>query len=710
MVGKRSYQGQNQEQKSTPKDIGSIKNDITKNTPKEIKRNNIDRGKEQLKSMRDRLYSRAVPPKAEQRHVLSGSEAAQKAATFSGNRTESPRIDEKFELPQAAYQWPPAPLRDTMRTDTPLDAPSTMSSMPQRRKITLKGYRTKIIAVAVIFFVVALVLSSSFLFFGQNTISGDNIAIDVQAPFTIGGGEELLLQVGVTNRNSVAVESATLIVEYPPGTQEVGTAVKELFRERVPLGSIKSGEVLQIPVKARIFGEENEEKTISISVEYRVQGSNATFFKEAEPLRLKISSSPVVLSIDAIKEVSSGQEVELTLMLASNSPSPITDLLVQAEYPFGFDFSESNPRPVKGQNLWSITSLPPGGKEKITIKGVMVGGNAEERTFDFSVGVPSERDRFSLASVFTNASTEIKLTDPFVGLKVVTNGSIDQTVSLKQSDAISVSITFKNTLSDTIYDGTIKAVLSGNGLNASNVNTSNGFYDSTTHTITWDKVLVKGLRELAPGAQETVTFTISGADLDAARTPQVSYDVSVTGRRVSESRVPQQLTKIESRTIRFESVVSLSSHGLYSIGPFTNTGPTPPHAETVTQYSIILAVRNGSNELTDATASMTLPSYVTWSDVSASGDNITYNANTREVMWHIRNLDANASANTAFQVAFLPSISQVGTVPTLVSEQSLRATDRFTGTVIRATADALTTHLPEDPDADAQVGRVLPKD
>ena len=156
-------------------------------------------------------------------------------------------------------------------------------------------------------------------------------------------------------------------------------------------------------------------------------------------------------------------------------------------------------------------------------------------------------------------------------------------------------------------------------------------------------------------------------------------------------------------------MVSLSSHGVYSIGPFTNTGAMPPRAEAATQYTIMLAAKNGSNELADATVTMALPAYVTWTGVVSNGDTMSYNPTSREVTWQIGALAANRANDAAFQVSLLPSISQVGTVPALVSVQSLRATDRFTGTVVRESADAVTTHLPDDPDPDAQVGRIMPK-
>lgn len=658
----------------------------------------------ELKTMRDRLYSRTQQPESWRRHPLGASTQVNAAAARG---MEPHRIDEAL-IHRSAAPGPVPPPHETLRSE-PARADIPMVQPEKNKKLLFTGYRIKVVAIAIVFFVVALALSSSFLFFGQNTISGNNIAVEVQAPFAIGGGEDLALTASIENRNAVPVESATLIVEYPPGTQETAMPGKELFRERVSLGSIKPGEVLTVPVTAKIFGEENEEKTIMVSVEYRVEGSNATFFKEADPIKVKISSSPVVLSIDGVSEISSGQEVTLTLTVASNSSAPIEHLLIQGEYPFGFDFSESNPKAVKGQNVWTIGSLAPGEKEKITIRGVMVGGKAEERSFNFSAGVPNERDRFSLASVLTTISTDVELTDPFVGLVVTLNGSKEKTVSVAQDETVTVSIDFSNTLSDTIYDGTIKAVLSGNGLDSSNISTSQGFYDSSANTVTWDKRTTPKLATLEPGDDQTVSFIIRGANLDAERTPQVSFDVSVTGRRVSEDRVPQELTNIESRTLRFQSVTALSSHGLYSTGPFQNTGPMPLRAESSTQYTIMLNAKNGSNELADAAATMTLPSYVTWQDVVSGGAVVTYNSNTREVTWAIGNLDANGANNAAFQVSILPSVSQVGSAPVLVSEQHLKATDRFTGSVVRATAPPVTTHIPEDPDTNAQTGRVAPK-
>ena len=192
----------------------------------------------------------------------------------------------------------------------------------------------------------------------------ENITLNVEGPFGVGGGEELKMQIAISNQNTVPMESTSLIISYPKGTQSAKDTGKELSVERLSLDSINSGEVINIPMSAIVFGEENEEKVINVAVEYRVRGSNATFRREAEPLRFKISSSPVVLKVESVNKIASGQEMELDISIISNSPSTLSGLLLKAEYPFGFDFSESSFDTVSGKDTWSIDTLDPEEKNK----------------------------------------------------------------------------------------------------------------------------------------------------------------------------------------------------------------------------------------------------------------------------------------------------------------------------------------------------------
>jgi hypothetical protein len=578
--------------------------------------------------------------------------------------------------------------------------------MPKKRK---RAYRLKIILGGAVFFAAALFLSSGFLFFGNNSISGENITIAVSGPFAVGGGEEVPIQITISNQNNIPIESATLIINYPPGTQSAENPGRELFSERQQLNVIESGEVVNVPMRAIAFGEENEEKIVNVAVEYRVRGSNATFFKEAEPLRFKISSSPVVMSIDSVNRISSGQETEITLTISSNSPTPLTDILVKATYPFGFDFSSSEPETVSGRDTWRIASLDPEESETITIRGIVTGNQDEDRIFKYAAGVPNERDPFSLASTFTTIENEISIEQPFLGVGVEINGSSANTVAVGKNANANVRIRLDNSLEDMLYDGTIEAKLSGNALSEFDVNVSNGFYDSTTNTIRWDSTDVLELKEIAPGRSSSVQFRLEPSE-DTNRTPEIALEITVTGQRVFEDRVPQRLTGTAERTIRVESVTSLTSAVLHESGQFTNTGPIPPVAEELTQYTLSFSLQNGSNNITDGVMTAVLPQYISWLDLVTTGDDVDYNSTTRIVTWDIGDLDADDESEMAFQISFVPSISQVGTTPVIIETQRFRATDRFTGTVLRAEAPALTTTLFDESDAPDNSGRVLADD
>ena len=66
---------------------------------------------------------------------------------------------------------------------------------------------------------------------GGNSISSDNIEIGLSGPVSIGAGEVLSLEIDVLNKNSVDLETADLLVEYPDGSRSA-VDVKQLSRDK----------------------------------------------------------------------------------------------------------------------------------------------------------------------------------------------------------------------------------------------------------------------------------------------------------------------------------------------------------------------------------------------------------------------------------------------------------------------------------------------
>jgi hypothetical protein len=567
------------------------------------------------------------------------------------------------------------------------------------------SWRKKILILGVFFFVVAVSVSSVFMFLGKNTISGDNISLTVTGPISVGGGEEISFQVSIANQNTIPIQSATLIIEYPDGTHSATDVNKEISVVRQSLDTIKTGELVNVPLKARIFGEENEEKEIKVSVDYRVEGSNATFHKEAGSLRFKVSTSPIIMTFDSVKTITSGQELELKLTVQSNSPTPLSDILVKLVYPDGFNFTETSPDTVSGEDTWKFATLKPGEKKLITVRGLMTGYEDEARKFTATAGVANGNDKNTLSSMLAKADTEVVIEKSFLDVEVLVNGESTETVVISPTDTATVDIQYKNALDTAIYNGEVLVELSGNALNEFNVRSSDGFYDSKQNTISWDATEVDSLREILPGQTSNLRFTIDPND-SVGKAPEVKLKVTVKGARVFEERASQELSGIAERTIKIESVHELRGYAFYSSGPFTNTGPVPPVAEEVTQYTYTLVVQTGANDVTGAEVTAVVPQYVKWLDLVTDGDKVTYNPSTRTLRWVIGDMNANTTKEVSMQVSFLPSLSQVGTTPTILEAQRFKATDRFTGTVVRTENSALTTSLTSEDDENLRDGKV----
>lgn len=642
---------------------------------------------ERLESLRERLYERGVKEEHRERLPLTPLEP---------KTTPTVWPEATHHQAPAREQYNPVPSVSMSHSDT--------SPVTQRRKrariLTLIG--------GGIFFTLAVVLAGAYMMFGGGGLSSKNITLDIHGPFAVGGGEELPLTISITNQNTIAIDSATLTIIYPSGTQSITQTGKELLSERKVIDHIDPGSTINVQTSAAMFGEENEEKEIKVSIDYRVQGSNAIFYKDAPPLRFKISSSPVNMQVDAVTKVSSGQNVEFTLTVTSNSPTPLTDLLVTATYPEGFDYTESTVKPVTGESVWRIDALKPEEKKVIKITGLMTGQNAEERAFKFSTGISNDNNQFEMASVFTTKTHTITLEEAFVNLVATVNGKSGDTVVVNSKESASVEIAFTNTLATALYDGIIEVHLSGNALDKSKVTSGQGYYNSVDNTIMWDRNSVQELQEIAPGKKSTVSFNFTpSTDQGGSRTPQVEFEVNVKGKRVREDNVSQELIGTASSIVKVESVTAITADGIFSFGPFNNQGPVPPVAEVKTEYGILLTAQNGSNAVTGATVETTLPPYVTWLDVRAADTGtIKYNASSRIVTWAIGDMDAGSAATAAFQISFLPSVSLVDSIPALTSVARYKATDKFTGTVLRATAPEVTTELKNDPRPDAQDGRV----
>lgn len=619
----------------------------------------------------------------------------------------------------------PVPIKETWQSDIPspvdtnvaavidLDPrPTTLTeaklsivSSKPIKKHWAHHYRSIVLLGTLVVFLCVLGGTSLYLLLGSNQISNKNIEVVLTGPLTIGGGEVMPLQVAVTNQNKVPIESVILVMNYPAGTKAADNSTKDLFEDRIPLNSVKAGETLTIPVKAIMYGEENQTGQIKATIEYHLIDSNGTFYKDASPLDFKITSSPLVIHVDAVNKISSGQEVTINLTLQSNSSAPLKGVLLTANYPSDFSFTSADPAPSYRDSSWIIKDIEPGQAAKISLKGLIVGDQSEQFQLQFTAGTPQQDNQYIIGSPLATATTDFTVEQPFIGVTLATNNTTGDVVVLKTGQPTAINVKVQNTLTDTLYNMSVEIDITGNVIMKDKVEVSNGFYDSIKNAVIFQVSGDPSLAQVAPG--ETKDFNFSIIPSSQTETPAFALVANAYARRVSDAKASEQLVGTAKQEARYSSSLSLFDKVNHANGIFTDSGPIPPMADSKTTYTVTLNASAGGNNTADVVVRTSLPQYVTWENNTTGDGTIAFNPINNEITWTVGNVDANQTKESSFQISLIPSQNQIGSTPSLVGSAQLRGTDLFTTSVIRAETASLNTELSSQSGYGNDNGRVV---
>ena len=542
------------------------------------------------------------------------------------------------------------------------------------------------------FFVIALALSSLLFFSGNNTVSTKNVDVHVTGPTEIGAGSTLALQVVITNRNAVPMELTDLVLEFPPGTRSPADVSVELPRIRESLGTIASGESVNRTIRAVAFGAAGKEFIVKASAEYRVPSSNAVFVSQSEYVA-KISQSPASIVVEGLNEVISGQDITITVDVVSNSPELLSNMILLAEYPAGFSFQSSSPSPVSGISAWNLGDIEVGGTRTVIIHGRFSGEDGDMRVIHFSTGNKKQDQDDEITAPLATSDITMTISKPFISVELALNHSTGSEFSIKRGVPVVGEIRWTNNLPVRVQDVEITLAMKGSILDKNSVTATDGFYRSQDTSITWSRETSVQLADVQAGESGVVNFTFAALppNTGSYRNPELQFEVTIKGRRISESNVPEVVTSSAKTRIVVATDLDLLAT-LSRSGTFFNSGPIPPQVEKQTTYTATWIVSNNANALANVSVTATLPSYVAWMNMASPGtEAISYNPTGSILTWQIGDLPAGSSRSVSFQVGVTPSISQINTTPSVVNDQRAYGIDRFIRAPVEKTIGPLTT-------------------
>ena len=548
--------------------------------------------------------------------------------------------------------------------------------------------------VAFLFFLVSLAVAGYFFYFGGNTVSVNKITIDIQGPTTIAGGDTIPLSLTITNRNPVAVDDATIEIEFPSGTRKADDVLQAYSRYIENLGTIKSGASVTRSIKAVVFGSAGQTLVLPVSLSYDTAGSSTTFVKKSSYL-LTVSSTPLSVSIDTLSETVSGKPLTLTLTVRSNATVALDNVVLAGTLPFGFSVISSS-LPLNNSSFL-LGTIAPGASKEVALVGTLFGQDKEQRTFRFTVGTANTSNEQTPAVAYMTQDAVVTIAAPFINTILSLNGDARENTVISPGSNQSITLSYTNTLPTSVTNATVAITISGSAVDYDSIRTTSGFYRSADRTVVFSRDTDPSLALLSPGASGIGAFTFSTLPAGSlVVAPSVIFSISVSGTRVGQTNVQEEVSASATKTVKVATVVALSVSALHAAGTLSNSGPIPPRADQATTYTIVLKAENKGSTVAGGTVTTILPSYVSYTGRTTDGV-FSYDSASRTVSWNTGDLAQSASAQGNFQVSLTPSSSQKGMAPALTGQVSFSGYDRFAGVQVSATAGPATTETKEDP-------------
>lgn len=562
--------------------------------------------------------------------------------------------------------------------------------------------------------VIALVLAGFYLLSGGFEIGSNTqklIELSVTGGEEIVAGEKVIWKIKYENKNSIPLESAAIIFEYPATSQslsgELGkTALKP---ERRNIGTIPPNKAGEESFSAIVFGAEGDELAGRVGLEYRPQGSSVRLTKEAN-YTSRVRSSLLGIRVEMPEELRPEQEVEAKITITSTAESAYRALALRIETPDGFDFVSADPKPVRGDSIWLIGDLKPGDAPVVKIRG-KARETVSAQVLKIAAGLFDRTD--NKFTVLTSKNHEFRVVPALLEVSFETVDGETEPGITTVGTVINARVHWRNNMNVAVSNAMVEVVFEGNVIDPRSIASDRGEFDAGKNALRWVPGRISELSVVDPGESGEFEFEFRiRQDLSLANNiarlrgifsteeiPAGYEGVDITGRREIEYKVATRLV--------------FSQKGFYYDSRVANAGPMPPKVGNETTFLIVWSVVNTTNDVENVEVLATLPSYIKWKNVILPNDGaLSFDEKTRKLRWAPGKIVSGSGSSgrareVAFQVGLTPSLPQVGKHPELISDADFSGRDTFTGELITRQVAKVTTQLPDDPRASRLGGTVV---
>lgn len=591
--------------------------------------------------------------------------------------------------------------------------------MSNLSKIKVKKRRPFIVS---LFFSLLFISIVSFLVYGVynyiNNQKGSSFVLDVNinAPSKIVLGEVFFYEIECTNNSNNTLENINLKLNYPANFIYIEAYPSpDSNNSSWEINSISPGASVKIKVKGLIINKEGLNNLLSLEANYQIAGFSS-YFKKEFFYSVSVSSSPFLVNLDFFSTALVGEEYLLKFSLKDFKPLIESDMFLTLSSSGNLEFSLADEDLEEDEKNLKLEQIDDS-LFKISFSNNILESPAGSYDFYLKYKVLDRLDDLEKISwqlkylnesgsdlVFLERDFSLAVIKSDLHLNLLINeDSGDQAVSFGQN--LEYTINYANKGDKKMKDLIIMAVLESDFLNWKSFKDSKGG-KINRRTITWTSREIPALKELDPGQEGSINFSIDVADFKGVSYGQElkleSYAQFTIGNieelgsdkfRVSDNKSNTIISKINSNFTAQEEIRYFDDDNI-PVG----SGPLPPQVGEKSSFRVYWTVNNSLHELKDLQAELVLPEYINWEDkYNLSAGEIFYDLSEHKIFWNLARLPLGVDeVKIQFDISIIPSDFENNKILILSPGSDFKALDAETNSWMEVKTDIKTTKLEDD--------------
>lgn len=549
----------------------------------------------------------------------------------------------------------------------------------------------------------------AYSFFLDRTNDSSSLEIKISAPEKVLAGEEFSYKVEYYNPSKFILNKVNLEIQYPENFVLVGSSLTpQSGNYGWSLPDIEAGGRGFLSITGKLIAKPNSVNIISGRLSYVPLNYSSQFKKEASASTLVIGPGFQV-DLEYNNTAFLNQDNALNLIFSDVKNNYLGDFVLSFALPEETNiFVASSSEVATGDLMAKKIIITKTGGLSWQITGLNQELGRQEIPLVYKIGTKLDNPEISVrlekkledgqSYVFWEKTFKPELVKSDLNLTLFVNGDKnDNAVNFSQT--LNYTLSYSNKGENTFKEVVVMASLSGDFLDFNSLNMEKKG-EARGNVIIWTKNEIPELAEIKPGQEGEINFSLN---LLPFKEGDLGKNLSVTSyAQYGVDNVAAKGEDNKSNTIisRINSDLSLSERILYfnDDNQPVGSGPLPPKVGEKTGFKVYWLIKNNLHELSDTRVILNLPFNVNWDDKNNTNvGTISYNAETRQVIWEIGRLPVSVyQADAEFGISITPLPDDLNKILVLSSGSTVTATDTETKNLITKKTGPKTTKLEDD--------------